>query len=530
MSIPSDIWREICLRASDQVLISLSLTSLREALLVLVRDNNFWFERTELLAGRTLTKRPSADWQTIYHSLLEAKEEEKRDRERGRERYMYTPGFKHLDSLLVLEDIYGPIKLPSWNFWRSIESAEVLHYLLDKGVITYDAYRMKDTLTSARDTELAAALLDLLGDDVGHDTFVHLIENSTSNIPLLKLYYERGMARGIYSDLDLYRVLSHSAEYNQPEAIKFILSVYVVDDYSYQALVQKTAMKGNIEAVQALESAGRKIDWESALLEVIDQPLFRGEQKEIEMIRYILPRIEKYRSWSFSKPLLVKAVEKKGYSHIFRTLLEDERLDPVGNLAAIMRELEYERWDTRREKINALVSSPAFAIEKRTKKEVELLYQKNDRTEGYESGVRTARFELRDRDTPSWAREQEREIDVKKLVTSSKELYAKVVRYIVLAQPTGKELIAWIISLRNKTMKTAAEIILDSDRNPLGSGSSAGAIQRIRALLLYLLYPTMTLKEQIHFLKEDGYSKEAIEDSAGLIGAFMGREKIRKEW
>jgi hypothetical protein len=76
---------------------------------------------------------------------------------------------------------------------------------------------------------------------------------------------------------------------------------------------------------------------------------------------------------------------------------------------------------------------------------------------------------------------------------------------------------------------TAAQLVLHKDKKQLGTES----VQKIRALLPCLLYPSITLNEQsseIEFPESDGYDKKTIEESTALIGAFMGQKRLNEDW
>lgn len=82
---------------------------------------------------------------------------------------------------------------------------------------------------------------------------------------------------------------------------------------------------------------------------------------------------------------------------------------------------------------------------------------------------------------------------------------------------TSGELMDWMIGLDNETIAETAASILDSS---LGYGSGAASV---RALLLAMLYPTLTLEGLVDHITEEGYTNEEISDSIELVNAMRTR-------
>src|SRR3990170_3199750 len=105
-----DILRQLCYRLDDQSIEKLAESwRLWEEVTTLLKDNSFWKERTEYIAEMSLPVEPTYDWVEIYYNVLRSTEhkDKPRDRALGVFEEVYLPGLKHVNSLLILFDIYG---------------------------------------------------------------------------------------------------------------------------------------------------------------------------------------------------------------------------------------------------------------------------------------------------------------------------------------------------------------------------------------------------------------------------------------
>ncbi|CAH6419511.1 Hypothetical protein POVR2_LOCUS13 [uncultured virus] len=409
------------------------------------------------------------------------------------------------------------------NIWSRVEDAAVLNYLLENGTIKYNATviqsHMYDLLNS-HNVELVAALFKLLRDDIEHPAMLVYLHRSIDYLPMFKLFYEADK----YSPNDHLTTLIRAIRSREAaEVVEFILTVYQPDDHVRDSLIVRAAIIGNVEAVKLLMSAAPDggVSSVNIMYEFIDD--YRAkilndssdrESGRIAVALYLLPQVDLARFGRLynTTPLLYSL--GKNRQELFKLLLTDPRVDPVAMLPRILASMNKHTTDAM---IKILVSSPRFAIQQRTKKEVDMLldaisvYSKQNTLEGYRIGV---------------FRAGESNLDPK--IASGKTLHSQIVRYIVLAQPTAAELLDWLIGLHDRTVATAASLVLDRDEK-LGLGADSAIMQPIRALLLALLYPTVTLQEHIALLQADGYTKTAIVQSAALIGAFMGKERLQRE-
>src|SRR3990170_8950489 len=130
-----DILRQICERLDDETLFQLwKVDAYKQAISSFLTGNLFWYVRSEYLLSEienrfvnSLTKRPDADWKKIYYALLLSLMPISN-------KLVHVSGMDNLDSVLVLEEVYGPVPTYTWEeqmyVWKHIESVPVIRYLV----------------------------------------------------------------------------------------------------------------------------------------------------------------------------------------------------------------------------------------------------------------------------------------------------------------------------------------------------------------------------------------------------------------
>lgn len=133
--------------------------------------NEFWYRRTECLAGVELQPRPDADWRRVYRSVtLTREQQESIDCEDA----AIWRGLDSLSSLLVLKEIYGE---PIWNqlfdlearetVWHEISNPEALEYVLSNEWLDCSdrmIFKRLGLACSRGEEQMVQLLLDLTSD------------------------------------------------------------------------------------------------------------------------------------------------------------------------------------------------------------------------------------------------------------------------------------------------------------------------------------------------------------------------------
>jgi hypothetical protein len=102
-------------------------------------------------------------------------------------------------------------------------------------------------------------------------------------------------------------------------------------------------------------------------------------------------------------------------------------------------------------------------------------------------------------------------------------LYSMLIRVILIKRPSGLELMKWMISVRDKRLCMIASNIIskvltdDSELVPM------------QALMLYIVYPTLTLQHLLYDLRAIGMGQDIIVKSARLVGLYIGETVLRSE-
>ncbi|CAH6421237.1 Hypothetical protein POVR2_LOCUS317, partial [uncultured virus] len=107
--------------------------------------------------------------------------------------------------------------------------------------------------------------------------------------------------------------------------------------------------------------------------------------------------------------------------------------------------------------------------------------------------------------------------DFKTSYLESQQATSIILRQFIFKAVTKKSLMDWLIELKPKQVSLAAATVLDS------SLTYSDEIAPIRALLISMLYPKMTLGEATAALRREGYRGEVLTKTAGLLGLYYDR-------
>ncbi|CAH6421234.1 Hypothetical protein POVR2_LOCUS316 [uncultured virus] len=105
--------------------------------------------------------------------------------------------------------------------------------------------------------------------------------------------------------------------------------------------------------------------------------------------------------------------------------------------------------------------------------------------------------------------------DLKSSYLEGQQATSIILRQLMFKQVTKKSLLDWLIGLKSKQVSLAAAAVLDRSLVYVDN-----EIAPIRALLISMLYPKMTLVQAIAALYGEGYRGEVLARTGGLLGLY----------
>ena len=465
-----------------------------------------------MFLSKSLKARQGANWRDIYKSVVQHSTAKK---------YAVTS----LDSLEVFLEVYGQ-QLESLDT-RHVASLELFAALLDLGCSAHVLQRAIQGRIRANDVELALDMLSLA------EKKGPAIEPSISphvNVRVLNRPYRPQAATDaiLYGNIAALKAISASHPdllrageqvelavlSNDGKMMRYILSITTsrdVDtmrleglnirsglDQSLDALLEKypshpqtlkneydnsSSRYSRISApiLRVLLKHGMTLtqpEWKSYLMQAIDA---RGEDGILLALEHTNPDTPKNQA-------LLRAVQTGAIPT--RVLLADARVDPNKNLLQLV-----------------LKSSPLD--------DIELLLTKH-------SKVNIDKLSTEVLEALCWRLDEQ--LDCEHFVNPS-DKYWMLARYILLKQATRLQIVQYMIRLKSRDVSAAAASVLDS---ALPYSNTAAPF---RALLIYLLYPTMSIEESESrsegtervdepcekYLVDEGYTRELIDKSNLLI-------------
>ncbi|CAH6420435.1 Hypothetical protein POVR2_LOCUS158 [uncultured virus] len=536
-----ELFFELALRLDNSSLSELYYTStqLRRQFKKLLASQEFWKSRAEsliasgwsdkLAAGMSRVAPKDADWKTIYNNLAKAeqhfldvaKHNKMPEREAGRNSMdighthvdvnPHQYGVNDLGTMLVVIGLYGP---PDWNksisrhsridkehnVWHSIHNPSVLSLLLKSNYlqsVTVSNYMQPIAKNiAAGNLDAVLALLDMYpGEDLASIVKSTLkLAVASSGTTMLRSIVER------YShiELDLLAILKAAVAENNPSAFTYISSLQHFTEKQLIKIVSSRSDKNNAATVAlALEniSLTKQQSWEiynsmrpvareqvmRLLLakglqvtagewrKILNDALKNSSDDELSLIKLALEHISPVTKTN--QALVLAAHEKER----LQIIMSDKRVDILLNLDSVINNLNP---DT----VYIFLQDDRIDLAKLTGKQLAELGN-------------TMPYDYR----PSYE------------VLASETTYFEILRYIVFKQPSALKLAKWMIALRDQDVAQAAAVVLDSTL------SYSDTVAPIRALLICLLYPTLSLDENIQALVAEGYASETLKLSTTLI-------------
>lgn len=471
------------------------------------RLDHFWKRRIELAHCRTLGLQPLVDWKRVYYSL------------EGNIREV----FEYLPSLLVFREVGGEVcALPSYFIWSSISCPSVLSYLVERELISTKLIDITAGLVSIAERglmEMVDPVLALIKAE--HDTDMEGVVHSalcevvrTQQLSMVQKLF------GVLKTVTVDHILSIASAHGHPSVVLWLLDTACVDD-TIPDLIRRAIMRGQAELVTELISrmipfpsapeldamlvyavragkidisellrqlgAGSRtsaIDWFELMLDTVtdsDLP---------EMVAYLLSisPVEHLPSE------LLSIAAGRGET-IFRIVLSDRRLDPIENLTQTLRAI------TGVQNLGEVMSSPCLSTARRSESGLDLILalvrcewfrvEKLDvvsvrlvlwslytviwpKIEGFCEGGRRAGGGTTPRQLSD--------------LLESQSVLALVTRFLLIKNPTSSELCDWMLTCQEPLFETAARHVLSGELS-----TDNTELVSIEALLLALLYPTLTL-------------------------------------
>ena len=515
-------------------------SNLRPLLRVILTSQNYWYERSQYLIGHVLAWRPKVVWKDVYYIIVHL---------RSHDRLSYIDPINNLDSLLAVQEACGDqfaLRLAEdnesgsdepdgdvWeysnsNLWHYLSGAsdlDVFDYILQRleGHRDFDLWDALEHQLDKSHTVIVDKLLTLVSDD-------DLDEDDLQGVLLTAIRARRRdifdrLERRIGDEMDMTVLFEAAVESDNLGMYKYLLVAYEIGELEdllettvasdALAILKDYLSENNIGAASLGEHELEEDDLQhcvsmavgySAMVvlahlttlvspdwyEAVKQSL-RHYVNNDTGVRYALDRIAANVDLS---DLLLHSLDNY---RAFQTLLADPRSHPEAILDRLL----------------SAVSDPGNYIVVK-----DIIQDSRIKTEEMEPAVvQMAHNVLMDQRTLSslrYCRALEacpmamRGVTARDL--SEQTAYALIARQILFKQPkTDVGLMDWMISLDNPTLTASAESLL------IETGDHNTEVLAIRALLLAMLYPSLSQRDLIDHLKRGEYGQEALKRSATLL-------------
>lgn len=581
-----DVLSELLARVDDDTLLKMSQVPYwRQQIHDLLSNprsgREFWHHRAETLTGVTLES-SSSDcgtdcWKDIYYAVKSRKEKEDQAVEDGAsilwirllDRLPFSAvravlGLGSVEMFEVMKKIYPLPDVPGdtvqRRVWNAIEDPAVLQSAIQAGLL-----RVKDVLV--RGAIEAAPLLALLstsdlrqqmaeevisyarGEQAGEIVRMVLPQVVSQSAIDKALFKQASLRSAETIDLLLDRVtnldvikssMEQAARSNNGPGTRVFLDRIQPDLQTKQKLFEDAYYANAEESMLALLEKDSKsigdIDPYSLLLRSINN-------RHYKLIRFALQHTDP--GLPGSKALIEASTDPEA----FALILSDPRVDPMPSVMDLIRssrritfqdnamlediednpsllggepythqELMRGIKSTQVEKVaDILIRDPRVDIESFQRGILRLVFWSladtiADRIEGLQIGRQMAGSR---RLSPQ---------ELRRTLELKNDIYAKLLRYIILKRPSSVDLIDWMtaqIGADRETFAFAAGDVLDDVIEPDLD------VTPIWSLLQVMLYPTLTLTRLIDRLRTSDVDRDLITRAAQLVGAHIGAEKLR---
>lgn len=555
----------------------------------MLADQEFWYHRTEHLVGRALTRRPNALWNDIYYGLVKAKEANREDliraswndgkvEPRDLSSKLYRPGLSDLDTLLVIEEVYGkPAPMPTDHskseIYAQIASVPVLHYLLDIGYLPRDEDSVLYHLAAASSygrTAVVRELLRMLGPKVGPNraALVNALIVAAGN-------HHPDVVKEIASIITLepsewYRALSRAVSDTASNSVQYLLDTvdYTKEEIESILPVALTQIKNDQVSAMLIRAIGPDVDRAEALF---TGAIANGLGQAARALIDLNPKLNLSRRLDYAA--LLQAIEKNQVSMValildyvspahrtnqalkkaaavdgavFKLVLADKSIDPNKDLTGVLKAIITQQSNASQTKTRQIIAdvekSKPLTIRRYT--DLYMIARRSDVVTGEDSAnalildPRVKVENLSQTDARLFVYALEAQLydgvrgsklagDIARTEITDARLGAQIessllMRYILLKRPSGVELMDWCIARRDPAYEKAARQVVLSG----GVTATDPTLTPIESLFTIVLYPKLSVEELVYGLREADVRSDAIEDSAVLVGAYLGQTEL----
>ncbi|CAH6421550.1 Hypothetical protein POVR2_LOCUS388 [uncultured virus] len=467
---------------------------LRASLKVILSSNHYWHARAEYLAGKQLVYRALANWKQVYYSTKSFQEEEWQD----------VSDIAGLEELLGLQEATGGFEKDEdllHDLLSLTSSLDIFEYALARTTDVDLFSVLRRQLGNSR--EITDRVLSLMPADIGSeddlaallsaairaerrdvfDRFEKFVDEDTDMNSVfddvmyadnVEMYDHLLTVHELEIEERMYKI---AIEHDAVEILKFIIEEegYTEDDMEYFSTIAMD--EGSLLVLDYLETL-IEIDWTYALEQYAR--LSRETYRQVEVLRHALTRIKNNDLSSFLVGLV-------GNVEVFTVLFEDPRSHPESILSSLVQAAEQARHSSKL--IRLVVLDPRIRVE--------------------EIDDQSALIILKHLPTKDNAMIDQ----AKPVILDKKSTISRILRQIVFKRPTAIELLDWMIAQHDPDIATAAASVLDSKL------VYSRTVAPIRALLLSLLYPTLSLEQAIASLFNEDYI-DSINKSELLLSAW----------
>lgn len=376
-----DTLRELCYRLDDQTLRKFAENSrLWKEVTAMLDDPEFWYHRTEHLAGRSLTPRPNTAWNDVYYGLVKAKMANNEDvtraswsnsqvEPRDLSSKLYRPGLSDLGTLLVLEEVYGkpaptPADYRKNEIYAHIASVPVLRYLVETRYLSDDEASMLQHLHYASSygrTAVVSELLRMLGPKVGLHRYVlidDLITAATNHHP--DVIKEIASVVTVEHE-EWYRALSASISDRAINSVQYLLDTvdYTDEEIESTLPIALTQTQNDQIAAMLIRAANLSPD---VARDIFTRAVVNGLAHSARALIELYPELNLPQKLDYNT--LLRAIEKNQPStvalileyispahrtnqalkkaaaidgDVFKLVLADSELDPNKDLTAVLK-------------------------------------------------------------------------------------------------------------------------------------------------------------------------------------------------
>lgn len=529
-----DLLFHIAARVDDNSLRKLLYPELWDALKSLLSDDRFWYERTMYLVERPLQERldvgtdtrdqvsesPTCcrpSWKRIYRCTLPASD--------------LSGPLSYLPATLVHIELERPIP-DTDDTWRDVSDVDVLRHLVSTGILTIRASGMQECLNAAA-ARPSLAMLDL---------------------------FVLGIDGGVDPDRLLLCIVTHGIR----EAMQHALDKYKCTEAGIRYAIWLAASKDKADVLIPL------LDWARGADAMLEKSEMRMEETAMStaiqegcaaVVELLLPRVRMAMDWEY----ILKTAIPRGHSalvryaltHVHPTLdhlrltlqngtlattqaiLSDPRLDLSIDLADTLACVYRSERDVAAVRANvslgpvvartdatdiwkaiALAQHDLVRVEKLDTAALRLLSHclgptLLDRVKGYMLAESLSRVKSREQ----LGRALERS-DPYALALRFVFVKARSSDVVLVHQPAPLEILDWMCETEEEGFRLAATSVVNDKI------SVTTELVPIRALMVCLLYPSLTLRGLLNWLREQGVTGEPLVRSARLAGLYYGHTQL----